>query len=177
MSDVDAICETIAELECLTKTQLIVTLLALYREKQVSIKAAEEQRHTVTHHADRADLFARRCELAVQILRDDEQGLTVARLEEISKVVWPGSSVMSDPTKIPTTIQAGDMTLLLSASALLWRAYWILHSIEESKIQLGELLTRQLERWKSDTEAWRTITGVEKHETDEIRARNVMQNY
>lgn len=52
----------------------------------------------------RADLHARRCELALAILRDDEAGLTQAKLQQIADVIWPQPiDETQKPTRSPST--------------------------------------------------------------------------
>lgn len=60
--------------------------------------------------SDQRDLYARRCQIALAILRDDEAGLGSDQLNLIAQHIWPSTPArFSDPTQIPSAPFAHSM--------------------------------------------------------------------
>lgn len=103
-----------------------------------------------------------------------ENALTTEQLNDIAAVVWPAPSAVVDPTAVPTSLPPSPEVLL--AAELLWNAHWFFRTIEDmgktsgGRLTLGEFMERNITQWREKFTRWRDITGVEKHETDEIKA-------
>lgn len=166
----------IALLNVCTKQELVKMCvedgidIEAYRERErESAKLLDSTRDYVDSLKRRADLIHAISDHVTENALDGDQ------LNAIAAIVWPACApvdmavdVTSYPTKLsPVAVDA----MMLQASALLWNAHWFLKSIQNVVgLQAGPDLNRQIEAWRDRTNIWRHATGVEKHETDEVKA-------
>jgi len=81
---------------------LAVDLIETVADLRSTQKRCVELQDARDNAQARVDLFHRRGELSIAILRDDEAGLTRAVLDQIAAIIWPAPkvSVIDEPTKI-----------------------------------------------------------------------------
>lgn len=112
MSDLEMIRDSLSEFNNSSKEFLISALIEMDQEL-TRVENVRDQYHEA-HNATRirADLHARRCEIALAILRDDEAGLSYNRLNQLADVIWPGQKSTDDPTAKPTPPISQDQSQL-----------------------------------------------------------------
>lgn len=192
MNPLDDVQDAIAGLDQLTPLALRDALVSAYCE----LAFARGQRDTGTallnSTRDYTDTLKRRADL-IHAISDHitANALDATQLDAIAAIVWPAPSPVAHPNicvahnrddcgvecwgrdiSEPTKLPAPE---LLQASALLWNAHWFFKCIEDvgkgpSRLTLGDFLARNIDAWRSNVNAWRTNTGVEKHETEEVKA-------
>lgn len=162
------ISELLDELNEYTREDLVKELFTLRGDYRAVCQRHTESMNVLDETRDRVDGMRRRLDLCTAIFSvDDPNALTKDQLERIAEIVWP-ATVQRDPTQIPTQLPDPQ---LLQASALLWNAYWFCKEITRvSGLTTGQYLESQITRWVERCKLWREQTGVEKHESDEVKA-------
>lgn len=111
MNELDHIRETLSEFDKLPRQALLNALIEAHVEITRIEKIRDQYMHSDLIKSKRADLHARRCEVAVAICRDDEQGLSNDKLNQIADVIWPPPPVpITDlPTNVDMPIATGHI--------------------------------------------------------------------
>jgi ABC-type dipeptide/oligopeptide/nickel transport system ATPase component len=98
MSELDEVREVLNILDGMSRTELLAALA----EAHETIKRLETKNGDVLQQKNIAlngrDLYARRCNLAVAICRDDEDGLSMDTLNRIAEIIWPSADISLTPT-------------------------------------------------------------------------------
>lgn len=185
--------ELLDELNTLDKDELIRALVDMHSEMRGAFKRRDETVELLDETRNYTDTLKRRTDL-IQAIADtvSENALDPNQLNKIAEIIWPapvgGIRVVDtwpdlDPTTVPTKLGMGLSNIaleamLLQASGFIWNAHWFLKTVEElcagtgisrGVFELGDF-KRQIEQWRDKVNVWRHATGVEKHETEEIRA-------
>lgn len=110
MSDLETVRDALRELR-----HPSVDLVAALIQADQEIVKLEDTRDSWQRSSDqannRADLFHRRCELAVAILRDDEAGLTYNQLNQLADVIWPKAIDVTQKPTDPITFSHDGINL------------------------------------------------------------------
>lgn len=70
-------------------TALLMILQKAFAELRIKEQLRNHERLKFDMSSASNDLYSRRCDLAVAICRNDEQGLTSEKLDLIAAIIWP----------------------------------------------------------------------------------------
>lgn len=186
MNPLDDVQDAIAALDQLTPQLLREALVSAYCELAFARGGRDTGAALLNETRNLADQFGRRMTLISAIADTSENALSVAKLDAIAAIVWPAPQPYSvdlerashdgpvydtsQPTRMSDLSVVAMEAMFLTASGLLWNAHWFLKSIQNVVgFQAGPDLARQIEGWRDKVNVWRHATGVEKHETEEVK--------
>lgn len=180
----------------LTRDELFAELWAAHNAIEGYAKQVSGQGGLLDETRDYVDVLKRRADL-IHAISDHmgPDGVDAEKLERIAAIVWP--AIVADAEtedyeadqrvdkgvdiSVPTSVRMNDLniaaleSMLVVASNLLWNAHWFFKAIEDlgktggGRLTLGEFLERNITQWRERVNNWRYATGVEKHETDDMK--------